>query len=291
MVTKEIDFKYIENKYQKNGYNAEKQMAFYLKRFFSDSDELFIINDLRLEYEGEIAQIDHLIIHRYGFIIIESKSVTSKIVINEYNEWVRNGRGMQSPILQAKLQEQILKKVLKTYENDFFDKIKFLDQLKFEDFKFDILVSISDSGIIQRHPDSDVDIVYKADQIPMQIEKIISNYKKQASFFSLKDVYRFKKEKLKKLDKFLRQQHKSKYREYFCPQCRSKDLIIKYKYNYYFKCNSCNKNISIKGHYDSCNKCGKEKIKISKEKEKFFKICDRCNTKELFFINRELETI
>lgn len=104
MILKEIDKKENLKTFQKYGYQAEKQMAFYLKRTFQNSNDVQVINDLRLAMNDDVAQIDHLIVHRYGFIIVESKSVTSKISINEHEEWTRHypkyTRGMPSPVKQ-----------------------------------------------------------------------------------------------------------------------------------------------------------------------------------------------
>ena len=49
-------------------------MAHYLKRAFGDTSDIYVFNDLRLLRRGEIAQIDHLVVHRWGFAIIESKA-------------------------------------------------------------------------------------------------------------------------------------------------------------------------------------------------------------------------
>ncbi len=61
MILKETDEKELLNKFQEYGYNAEKQMAFYLKRAFQENNDIFVINDLRLEMNDDVAQIDHLI--------------------------------------------------------------------------------------------------------------------------------------------------------------------------------------------------------------------------------------
>ena len=63
MIIKEIDPKTGNHKMTAAGIKAEKQMAFYLKRSFGDSEEIHVINDLRLGYKGEVAQFDHLIVH------------------------------------------------------------------------------------------------------------------------------------------------------------------------------------------------------------------------------------
>lgn len=104
-------------------------MAFYLKRSFQNSKGIFVLNDIRLVMNDDVAQIDHLIIHEYGIIIIESKSVTSKISINEYGEWTRHypkfSRGMPSPINQAIRQADFLQNFLMARSELLLKKAKF----------------------------------------------------------------------------------------------------------------------------------------------------------------------
>ena len=75
MILKEKNLKNSPDPKLKAGENAEKQMAFYLGRTFSNQEDCYIINDLRLIYKNDAAQIDHLIITQYGLFIVESKSV------------------------------------------------------------------------------------------------------------------------------------------------------------------------------------------------------------------------
>ena len=56
----------------KRGDVAEKQMAHYLKSAFGDANDNFVFHDLRIELNGEFAQMDHLVLHPFGFIIVES---------------------------------------------------------------------------------------------------------------------------------------------------------------------------------------------------------------------------
>ena len=62
-------------------------MAFYLKREFTKDDDIFVFNDLRFSYQGEYSQIDHLILHRFGFVLIESKSIYGEVKVNAQGEW------------------------------------------------------------------------------------------------------------------------------------------------------------------------------------------------------------
>jgi len=69
-----------------------------------------------------------------------------------------------------------------------------------------------------------------------------------------------------------------------CTKCNSVDIQIAYgKFGYYYKCQSCNGNskIILKCNQTSC------KPKLKKEKEKFYKVCNDCNIKDLFFTNNK----
>ncbi|MDF3124875.1 nuclease-related domain-containing protein [Rheinheimera sp. 1928-s] len=67
-------------------------------------------------YDGEFAQIDHLIVYTFGFIVIESKSIRGEVQVNAQAEWSRGYRqqwqGMPSPIKQAELKLRVLQEVL-----------------------------------------------------------------------------------------------------------------------------------------------------------------------------------
>jgi len=103
VILKEKEFTNPSDPRLKAGEEAEKQLAYRLQRAFKKRDDCFVINDLRIVYDGDAAQIDHLVVSPYGLFIIESKSCYGTIAVNEFNEWSRtfNGRpeGMQSPIL------------------------------------------------------------------------------------------------------------------------------------------------------------------------------------------------
>lgn len=153
-------------------------MAFYLKRAFGDAKDVLVLHDLRLPSQdgSDAAQIDHLVLHTGGMVIVESKSVTSEVSVNENHEFSRlwNGRwqGFRSPIQQSKLQADFLQKTLAEEKAELRDKALFgLIQKGFGMVPFDILVAISDTGIIRRK--ADVPEVLKADQVVDRIREIM----------------------------------------------------------------------------------------------------------------------
>ncbi|WP_161883381.1 nuclease-related domain-containing protein [Deinococcus alpinitundrae] len=187
MIVKTHDAQPTQDKFQRAGDEAEKQMAFYLKRAFGENPDVHVFHNLRFEHGGDVAQIDHLVFHRSGFIIIESKSVTSTVRINEREEWSRqwNGewRGMPSPILQARRQADLLRSFLQAHKEELRGKVLLgLKQATFAAFMIDVVVAISDQGVVQHQgalPD-----VRKADQVPDRIKELIADHVQLAHPFS-----------------------------------------------------------------------------------------------------------
>lgn len=183
MIVKEYTPAPTSDRFKRAGDEAEKQMAFYLRRAFGDNPNVHVFNNLRLEHEGEVVQIDHLIFHRAGFVIVESKSVTSSVRINDREEWARqwNGRwsGMPSPVLQAKRQADLLRTLLQAHKVDLRNKILFgLKQGGFGAFIIDVVVAISDSGVIQHR--GKLPEVKKADQVPDHVKALLTEHSQLA---------------------------------------------------------------------------------------------------------------
>lgn len=173
------------DKLQAAGDAAERQMAFYLRRAFHDNPDVFVINDLRLVEDGDAAQIDHLVLHAAGAIIVESKSVTQKVRVNARGEWARiwggHWKGMPSPIIQAQQQAKFLRAYLQKRREALRDKLLVgLVQGGFKNFDMAVLVAVSDSGIIERSAKHLAPEAMKADQVAFEVEAIIERQRKAA---------------------------------------------------------------------------------------------------------------
>ncbi|MBD2177315.1 NERD domain-containing protein [Pseudanabaena sp. FACHB-1998] len=214
MIIKELERAEISDKFGQAGHYAESQLAFYLKREFKDDPQILVFNNLRFEKQEDACQLDHLILHPYGIIIIESKSVTTRVEVNELGEWKRwfnnQWQGMPSPILQAQRQGKFLKEYLEDHVESLLNKILFGRQAHFTRMPIDILVAISDSGIINRPRNNKLENVAKADQISENVKAIISTYRKKNSLLSLSlDVaYEFNADEVIRISNFLLSQHK-----------------------------------------------------------------------------------
>ena len=187
MIIKELDTFYGKTPWDFSGRKAEEDMAYYLKRRFYDRKSLNIINNLRFPYLDSYVQIDHLILCRYGAIIIESKSVRNKVKY-EGEQWFRlwdnHWIGMKNPVLQAKEQGNALIDLLCQNAEKLRDKFLGLLQKQFGCMPVKCFVAISDTGMIipPRTNNLYSEQVFKAEAIS---DKIEIYYKKLKSVNSL----------------------------------------------------------------------------------------------------------
>lgn len=306
MILKELDPFSGEDKFQVAGRKAEEQMAHYLRRFFGQSTDVDVLNYLRIDLGGEVAQMDHLVLHPFGLLIVESKSVAGSVQIKDDGQWMRwfnkQPQGIRSPVTQAQMQVMLLKELLEKTVN----KKGFFDQVQ-----MDVTIAISDSGTIQWPASGPMAHVCKADQVPERINQRmteLSNLKRTVLTSEHRRV----------IGNFLCRVHKPLLRASAkesklvaptaspvpalmtasaqersegktdvlpakaCKQCASTEVEARSgQYGYYFFCMKCEKNTGIKF---SCPACGGEG-RIRKQGKDFFAECKECPASVLFHTN------
>lgn len=153
MIVKEKAFIKSNSKLIAAGDDNEKSVAFYLRRAFKNHDKVFVFNDLKLAFDGETAQIDHLIVYPYGFLVLESKSIAGEVNVNEQGEWRRSyqgkWRGIPSPLKQADLQLAVLKELLRANDSKLLGKILGM-QAGFGRREYGSICTVSNNAIIDR---------------------------------------------------------------------------------------------------------------------------------------------
>lgn len=297
MIRKELGEFVSKDKYAKSGRAAEERMAFYLRRFFQERDDIHVINGLRLEIDGDAAQIDHLVVHPYGMAVVESKSVLGKIQIKDDGQWIRwygnnESCGMHSAVTQARLQAEFLRGSLARASGQ---------KLFFQNLPIDVLVAISDSGVILWPKSGLLPEVSKADQVADRVLARIAelsnsnggkvaldskNMEKLCSFLCMADSPLLPKVAEPAASYSVEPAEAKSTRsvdnaEKVCRHCGSHELEVRYGYTYYFFCHGCGKNTQIKVMCDIC----KEQARIRKKGNEFLAECEKCGASKLYHAN------
>ncbi len=176
MILKEKTYKKSRNPNEVRGDETESQMSFYLRRYFGDSSNIFVLNDVYLSVDNESAQIDHLVVTPDEIFIIESKSASGELVIDNNGHWIkRYGSkcyGFPSPIEQAKIQSKILIKNYNKYHCINHPEAKANREKRvISESQITILAAISNGGIIKNDNKELSQSVLKADMVCGLIEK------------------------------------------------------------------------------------------------------------------------
>ncbi|MCG9695552.1 nuclease-related domain-containing protein [Shewanella sp. Isolate11] len=136
------------------GQKQEQDVAFFLRRAYKEHKQVLVINDFKFRFNDETAQIDHLIIYPYGFVLIESKSIKGRIQVNQQQEWTRSYQnrwfGMPSPIKQIELQQALLLDLLTHHRTDILGKLLGIKQQGFRLRCWDHLCAVSSDAVINR---------------------------------------------------------------------------------------------------------------------------------------------
>ncbi|WBY01418.1 nuclease-related domain-containing protein [Ramlibacter tataouinensis] len=155
----------------RKGIQGERDSAYYLDQYFKDSENHVVLHDLRFVFEGDVAQIDHLVISRaLGIYLIETKNYAGNVSINAHGEFTvdydGDRFGVPSPIEQSHRHERVL--------------LRLMDRLGIEAriggaMQCHHVVMFNPKSIITRPKPSEFDTrnVIKADQFPSWREQYV----------------------------------------------------------------------------------------------------------------------
>ena len=173
------------------GRAAEKQMAFYLDEFFRRVPAVKIFHNVSFLGDAGIRhQIDHLVLHPRTLCIVESKSVSTEVVVNERGEWSRRSHsrleGMPSPVEQAERQATALRRLLNDRSTELSAAAK---PNKFVKTPIATFVAISDNGRWTQEgakPTCGLP-VFKADLISKMVHAEIERHEKASKLLARLD--------------------------------------------------------------------------------------------------------
>jgi hypothetical protein len=152
-----------ELRYLSIGMATETKAAFEINFYAARSKNLCVIHDLRLEIDGRVAQIDHLLINRVlEVFVLETKTFSTGLSINDRGEFstVYDGKevGLPSPVEQNARHISVLK--------DAFKEIELPKRLGFTlQPSFNSIVLVSPKAVINRPQSLNMDAsIIKLDQ-------------------------------------------------------------------------------------------------------------------------------
>lgn len=321
MILKQAEERYPVNAIEAAGARAEKQMAHYLDRAFRDVPDVFVYHDIRFEMDGDAAQIDHLVLYTCGFHIVESKSVTSSIRVNERDEWSRlwDGawKGMASPVLQAQRQGEFLARFLNANAHHMLRSALPFMEFDYRKLRFEPWVAISDQGLIHQQVQPPHGNLLKADQVPGALREQIVADRKALSLRGFLTETPFKsmpnwidEDALKRLAKWVLNAHRSQNRDAptprvdplefrepevpnkhvasdppetkYCWKCESRNLQVRRKHGHFFHCLECGANTAIRF---ACRTDACKPDLVETEGGIFLRVCAQCGTERPYFRN------
>ncbi|CAM3966471.1 NERD domain-containing protein [Vreelandella rituensis] len=308
MILKEKDTFTGSDKRLQYGHQQEKDVAFHLRREFGDKQQVLIFNDLRLTHNGENAQIDHLVVYPFGFIVIESKSINGEVNVNTEGEWSRSyrgeWRGMPSPVRQAEMQQTLLKELLRANVEKFVRKLLGV-QGQVGGREWRVLCAVSSSAILDREnmPSKISDVTVKSEFVAERVKKWVGSL---GTFSSLKGRARFNERELADLGDFLLTQDAQARQTVPPPEIKAPVvvpetsvqetavplLVCKHcgedhaledrygKYGYFVKCGSCGKNTPMK---PPCPACDSRSVVVNKRGPTYAATCKACQHQFVLF--------
>ena len=317
----------------RSGLYAEKDMAYKLDIAFGNHKDVIVLNDIKIEFNGLTAQIDHLVLTCYSAYFIETKNSWGNISINEYRDWARyfgkTRYNMDSPVRQSEDHQKVLFELLKANLEKFMGKAFPGIYKKLGTYTAHHYIAIGKEATISGKGREQVkEQLLKYDQVT---NKILEHYKTSSKKYliaDLKDNDKFKTlnpKELQNMGEFIfscdisgddplkafnidieikaennyplaneeieKTSINEKAVEYsihapsdVCTECNSNLEIVwgnKYK-NYYWHCENCNKNQSIKVKCPSCN----TGMRLKKDRNNYNIYCTKCEIDGFYYSSK-----
>jgi hypothetical protein len=299
-----------EIRLRRAGLKGEADSAYHIDFHFAQSRNWAVLHDLRIEHEGRVAQLDHLLVNRFLEIyVLETKHFHSGLKITEegeflrWNDYKKTFEGMPSPLMQNERHIEVLRGAVERIELP----TRLGMRLK---PTFQTLVLVSPSARVDRPKKLDTSRVIKADQLKERLWKDIDEENGLVSLFTTLPKL-VASETVEQLARSLAALHVpqawsparpslanaladdpalevqparqvAQAAPTMGPACKAcsavTGAILHGKYGYYFKCGACEVNTAIRftcapGHSPRLRKQGPE----------FFRECGDCGTSELYF--------
>jgi len=299
MIIKDKVLQNVTSPTAKAGQKQEQDVAFYLRRAFKNHSQVFVLNDYKFSFNDETAQIDHLIVYPYGFILIESKSITGEVKVNNLSEWSRSYNskwsGMASPIKQVELQQKLFREFLYDNKESILSKLFGIKQQSFGKRCWDNLCVVSSNAIIDRES-MPTDISNHLVKTEFLVDKVNEVMKLRPAIVIALNPFdtrpAFNDEELtsiidflllkigvKDVDETQLEPVLAKVTNLKCKKCGEESNYTaqhgRYgRYGYFINCSECNTNTTMKM---LCVSCNSNNTKVAKKRETYTLNCLDCS--------------
>lgn len=176
----------------KKGLDGENEIAYQLKKSHIG---MYVLRDLKFQYEDLTAQIDYVIITPVFIYYIECKNLVGNITVNEKGDFIRevtiNGKkvkkGMYSPLRQVEAQREVLRKIWNTEVGKF---TKLFATSKFDYYRRVLVVAANHETILNTsHAPKDMQYkILRADSFIRQMEYELEHINKDEILSTRKEM-------------------------------------------------------------------------------------------------------
>jgi Nuclease-related domain len=210
MLSKRLDTSLPRHDYEESALLALKQ----LERSLADLPDLRVFNGLRLVQGHHAFNLDHLILHRYGFILLENASMMLELNVNAMGEWVHiycdAPLRIPSPLLQVERKLKRLHSVLEPHAPTL--RRDNGQQFYFYPLKFHKLVVLADDVKLQSPRGMALPDLVRVNQLPRKLQMVAAESRRKARAtlgYKAKGL-ELSETELYKISAFLRSQHEPK---------------------------------------------------------------------------------
>jgi len=173
----------------RKGQKGEKDAAYLINFDFGNSENWAVIHDLRLEDNGLVAQIDHLLINRmFDIYVLESKNFADGVKIGDNGEFLayynKSYHAIPSPIEQNRRHIRVLKNCLNTH--DIMPKRLGISIRPC--FRSYILMSAKSRIIRPEKEKFDTSMVIKADVLRTTIDQVVDKMNPITNFTTITKI-------------------------------------------------------------------------------------------------------
>lgn len=178
------------------GVKGEESIAFELK---NSGIDMFILQDIYLEYNDLSAQIDYIIITRKRIYILECKNLIGDIEVNSSGDFIRTyllkgkriKEGIYSPITQNARHLQILKQLRAASKGNIFSR-KIFEKYFDETYKSIVVLANPKTVLNAKYAKKEVkEQIVRADQLVQKIKMLDANITDKMSEKEMRDIADF----------------------------------------------------------------------------------------------------